>query len=177
MLSVKILFAVLLAAGLWWAMRKPGELKVITVIDGDTCIAVDPKGVRRKLRLVGVDAPENGQRLSAEARDFLRAELLNRWSRVRWYGQDRYRRHLVRLTGRNGDVSAGLLRKGLAYPTKGVGLRLHALVARLTLRGVWLTGARPHDSLKRKYRVLGWLSWQVETRKRKKRSRKNARPR
>lgn len=162
-----LILAMCLALAWAWSRLRTTRVRVITVIDGDTCMIVDGRGRKHKVRLKGVDAPERGQAHSEDAAQFLRDELLGRWSTARWYGKDKYRRRLAKLQGKSGDVSVGLLTRGLAYPMKDGGLHRFAYKARLLRRGVWGTGVRPHQSLKRRVRLLGWLAWKAETRSRK----------
>lgn len=107
--------------------------KVVDVYDGDTItIAMISKGVvvRRRCRIVGIDAPEmkgahlqESEKLAAvRARDYLRDELCPRSIfRVKCRGYDKYGRLLVSFSARKGggDVSRRMIAAGHAYEYHG----------------------------------------------------------
>lgn len=62
------------------------------VIDGDTLEIVDAGGIRTRVRLRSVDAPERGKPGFEAARDALAAELLGRRVLVTPHARDRYGR-------------------------------------------------------------------------------------
>lgn len=129
------LFAIV-AIGIWLYQRRARPMRLVTIVDGDTFIALDRKGVRRKLRLRNIDSPELAQRNGKRAREFVQRLTKDRVVRVRLLGRDRYGRHLatVRVAGK--DLALMLVREGLAYPLKGWRLRLAGAGAWLTRRGV-----------------------------------------
>ena len=163
-----IVAAVLLFAAMAWLRRLPSTVKIIVVIDGDTVVAVDRKGVQRRIRVHGIDAPEKGQRGSSEATAELKRLVLDKWVRVRWRGRDKHRRFLARLRCEDGDVSALLVRAGLAFPAEQGLMRLRAWIPRLMRQGVWAHGARPHLSWRRRSRIVGWVMWRHERHQRRK---------
>lgn len=116
-------------------LRRWRPMRIITVIDGDTVMAVDRRGRKRKLRIEGIDAPELGQRKSLESKGFIERAATKQWVRVQLRGRDRYRRHLARIEVQGRDLASELVRTGLAYPTSrrfaGLGL-----IARLARRGI-----------------------------------------
>lgn len=131
-----ILGLLALCAALAYA-RRPRPMRLVTIIDGDTFMAVDTRGRRRKLRLADVDCPELSQRNGQEARDFVRALTRNTWVSVKLRGRDRYGRHLARIRVAGEDLGHALVKAGLAYPLiSGGRYRFAALQARLARRGV-----------------------------------------
>lgn len=87
-------------------------------IDGDT-LAMDG----RRIRLLGIDAPELGQichrdavafRCGEEARRALRALIAGQKVSCLARGRDRYDRSLAACTVRGEDIGASLVRRGLA---------------------------------------------------------------
>lgn len=89
--------------------------RVVDVIDGDT-IRVELAGAQESVRLIGINAPERGECLSAEATDRLRdlvagqeVELV-----VDRTDRDQYGRLLRHVEVDGADVGAELVRAGLA---------------------------------------------------------------
>lgn len=118
-------------------IKRPQRLRVVTVIDGDTIMAINPRGKSFKLRLKGVDCPELGQRMSFEAKEFVSAFVLGKWVLVKFSGKDKYMRYVARVNVDGKDLSKELVREGLAFPLKGSGLGMVALSARVAGKGVW----------------------------------------
>ncbi len=126
------------------------SIRVARVIDGDTIELVD----RRRIRLLGIDAPELGynddpSEYGAEAsRDWLRQRIENELVRLR-YGPsrlDRYGRTLAWILLPSGElINAALLEAGHARLLTGFPLpadlsaELHSATAqaRVARRGIW----------------------------------------
>lgn len=133
-----------LACVLYWAFRlRWRPVRVVGVVDGDTVLAIEAAGSPPvSMRLVGIDAPERGQRHSRDARLALKALIADTDAWVRRYGTDRYGRAIVKLrTAQTRDVGLEMVRRGLAWPTADRGrrpewrYRYAGFVAGLTLRG------------------------------------------
>ncbi|MGM9425579.1 thermonuclease family protein [Hydrogenophaga sp. MI9] len=92
------------------------DARVTRVSDGDT-LWVKPLagGTYRKLRLDGVDAPESCQEGGLAAREALARRVLEQTVTVTERRRDDYGRALVRLTVRDDDVAAWLVREGFAW--------------------------------------------------------------
>lgn len=90
--------------------------RVTRVFDGDT-LWVQPLegGAPRKLRLLGIDAPEICQDGGIAARDALTQRVLRQVVQVQVDRFDDYGRGLARLTHDETDVSAWLVAQGLAW--------------------------------------------------------------
>lgn len=166
MTSLFLILALALCAA--WGLSRRQRVKVIAVVDGDTVGIVTHRGLRARLRLRGIDAPETGQRGAREAKQALEEMVLQRWVSARWHGVDRYGRRVATVFSQGRNVSAELVSQGLVFPTPGSGLTWHSLAPRLALRGVWRPGQpAPRASARRRYRVWGWLCWRLERRARK----------
>lgn len=121
-------------------------MQLVTVIDGDTYVAVDAKGTRRRLRLFAADCPELGQLHGPQAKHFVHRAVGRRWVRVQLLGTDRYRRHVARIVVEGQDLAVLLVNEGLAHPLKAQWrLRLAAWNARWHRKGVHApgSGAKP----------------------------------
>jgi len=93
--------------------------EVTHVSDGDT-LWVKPEGVAtpRKLRLLGLDAPEICQSGGVAARDALTALVENVRVRVSVKYQDTYERGLARISVNGEDVGARLVASGHAWSNR-----------------------------------------------------------
>jgi endonuclease YncB( thermonuclease family) len=141
-------------------LRRARQMKIVTVIDGDTVMAVDQSGKNHKLRIMGIDCPELGQRMSFEAKEFAEGLLQGKWVSVKFYGRDRFKRHVARIQVDGVDFSKEMVRNGMAFPLKGSGLTMLAFGARVTGKGVWkgFGQAKPWESNSRDSGVLRILS-------------------
>lgn len=95
------------------------ELRLATVTrvsDGDTLwVRMDDGGARRKLRLIGIDAPELCQAHGAEARDALAGLVLGRQIAIESRYDDDYGRALAHVTQDGRDVARWLVAQGHAW--------------------------------------------------------------
>ena len=79
--------------------------KVIKVADGDTITIVDVRGFRHRIRLAGIDAPENGQPYDKESTKKLKWLVFGKGITVEYSRYDRYGRIIGKvLTEPQGDV-------------------------------------------------------------------------
>lgn len=87
------------------------------VFDGDT-IRVRRGWFRasRKLRLIGMDAPESEQEFGRQSALALRKLVLGKTVRVEAIGTDRYGRWVSRVYAGRTDVSLEMIRTGCAWP-------------------------------------------------------------
>lgn len=88
--------------------------RVVSVHDGDT-VTILSGGVERRVRLVGIDAPERGQPYGSVARRGLAARIAGRDVQVIERGADSYGRTLARLRIGGADVNALQVRDGFAW--------------------------------------------------------------
>jgi endonuclease YncB( thermonuclease family) len=106
-------FVVLLCVG---ATPAQGDFcgRVVNVHDGDT-VTVLSGGVERRVRLVGIDAPERGQPHATAARRGLAARVAGRDVKVIERGADSYGRTLGRVLVADVDANAAQVRDGHAW--------------------------------------------------------------
>lgn len=92
----------------------PIDAKVITVMDGDTVLVLY-NGLKIKIRLANIDAPEKDQAYGMQSKDFLERLLLKKRVRVVPQAMDQYGRTvgLVYLDGRS--VNEEQVRRGNAW--------------------------------------------------------------
>lgn len=132
---------------------KEGKYHVRHVIDGDTLVLDDG----RKIRLIGIDAPETddrrgpiepwGPQASSFARDFV--ERSNGWVTLQFDLErlDQYERHLAYVFVEDGLLNEELIRRGLArfkpnYRYSGVmkrRFRAAEETAKRKKQGIWTT--------------------------------------
>jgi micrococcal nuclease len=153
-------------------LRRWRPMRLITVIDGDTFVALDMKGKQRKLRLLGIDAPEMTQKNGPESKAFVQQTCGKSVVRVRLKGRDKYRRHLADVQVNGESLALLLVRAGMAYGMGG-SLRMRAASA-----GAWL-GRRgvhkgfgqkkPWDASSRKPGLFRWLAYRLNKSKKRKR--------
>jgi endonuclease YncB( thermonuclease family) len=142
---VAALAASLIVAGVERCRRQDaataGDWLVVTVNDGDTVTAKAPDGGNRRIRLVGIDAPEYDQPFGREARDALAAQVGGRQIAVESHGLDQHGRVLGLLRVEGVDVNTRLVSQGYAWVFNRVapdpGLVAAESAARRERRGLW----------------------------------------
>lgn len=116
--------------------------RVATVHDGDTVTCLDERGVARKIRLAGIDAPESGQPHGDAARRALAAKLVGGWVRVEGRARDQHGRLLGTLWIEGRDLNAELVTEGFAWAFGGFvpdeELVAAEAAARRSRRGLWV---------------------------------------
>jgi endonuclease YncB( thermonuclease family) len=106
------------------------------VSDGDTVIATSENDTKRRIRLLGIDAPEishsnrQGQPYGAEARQYLTRLVMGRPVRLELFGPDAHRRLLAVLWVGDTNVNVEMVRIGLAEVYRGG--RCHVYCRELT---------------------------------------------
>jgi endonuclease YncB( thermonuclease family) len=93
MLRYLLALGLLLQAGPILADTVAG--RVSDVSDGATLTVTDKAGVRHKIRLAAIDAPESRQPYSKESKQHLSAMVSGKEVTVEWRKQDRYGRIVV----------------------------------------------------------------------------------
>ena len=150
---------VLVALALWSATPLAQQVftgKVVGITDGDT-ISVMRAGLAVRVRLEGIDCPENAQDFSNRAKQFTSAKAFGKTVTIEPRDTDRYGRTVARVVVDGEDLGLALVKAGLAWHYKqyssdaGVGRELrrrhekHELVCGVT-RSQFLRGsidARP----------------------------------
>lgn len=93
--------------------------RATSVPDGDTLwVQLEAGGAPRKLRLLGIDAPEICQQGGLPARDALRALVADQRLQVTVKYQDDYGRGLARIAVDGQDVGAMMVRQGQAWSSR-----------------------------------------------------------
>jgi endonuclease YncB( thermonuclease family) len=122
------------------------DAKVVRVADADTIEAVVAGESRPiRIRLEGVDAPEQSEVFSREAIARLRTLVFDRMVRVTGRELDRYGRLVARVAANGTDASRELVRAGLAchaYKYDAMLARDEA-DARAARAGFWSAGKKP----------------------------------
>lgn len=129
------------------AATQHGEIFV--VIDGDTVLfkPESARGSRRflKLRLVGIDAPEQQQAHGEVATQTLSRWVLNQRVQIDTLGRDPYGRTLARMTRGGRDINLELVREGHAwasgYRRPAADLQAAQRAARTARLGLWRASA------------------------------------
>lgn len=170
--SVSFTLLALIALAFFLYQRRWRRMRLVTIIDGDTYMAVDSLGKRRKLRLADVDCPELSQRNGPAARAFVRNLTRKMWVDVQLRGRDRYARHLARVRIGGRDLAHALVSAGLAYPLNSGGrFAFVALGARLARKGIHsgFGQRKPWESRSRSSFIGRWLSRRAYRKKNRRR--------
>jgi endonuclease YncB( thermonuclease family) len=119
---------------------------IVSVADGDTVRArLDATGRTLTVRLEGVDAPEQGEPFSTQARNATRVMLFNKKVQLKATDVDRYDRLVARIVLDGRDSSLELIDAGLAcHFTRFVNDPLLAKAqssARTAGRGFWVANS------------------------------------
>lgn len=100
------------------AVSSPLHGRVIAVADGDSVVVLDAQQRRHRVRLLGIDAPEQAQPWGAESGAHLKALVLQHEVQVDFAKTDRHGRLVGTLRLQGQDVNLQLLRAGLAWHHK-----------------------------------------------------------
>lgn len=91
------------------------ESRVVSVADGDTITILDASKSQHRIRLSGIDAPEQGQAFSKRSKENLSRWAFNRDVVVEWNKKDRYGRLVGKVLVDGHDVNLEQVRAGLAW--------------------------------------------------------------
>jgi len=91
---------------------------VISVLDGDTIDVLDDAKTTYRIRLKGIDAPENGQAFGNASRENLATLVARKNVTVEWQKLDRYRRIVGKVMLNGDDICLEQIRSGLAWHFK-----------------------------------------------------------
>jgi endonuclease YncB( thermonuclease family) len=120
---------------------------VVSVADGDTVrLRLDSSGKTIRVRLEGIDAPEQGEPFSTQARNATRVLLFNRKVSLKASDVDKYDRLVARVFVDSKDSSLQLVESGLACHftrfANDPSLAKAQVTARTAGRGFWAAGAQ-----------------------------------
>lgn len=113
----------LLFSTLSYADKKPTVLNLLihSCSDGDTCTASTKEGLKLKLRLAGIDAPEvshgkkKGQFFGKESKEWLNNAVKNQNLKVEILGSDPFGRYLAVLWKSDSNINKKCIEEGMAY--------------------------------------------------------------
>lgn len=114
--------------------------RVVGVYDGDSLTCLDENSQQQKVRLAGIDAPENGQPHAPESRDALAALVFGRTVEVVDNGRDAAGRVIASVAINGSDVSRQLVATGNAWvaPTStDTSLAAAQSAAQASKLGIW----------------------------------------
>lgn len=123
------------------------DARVIGVVDGDTLDVLVSNSKRQlRVRLDGIDTPENGEPFSRQAKNFTRVLAFDQQVRVIGKDVDRYERLVARVVAGGMDLSLSIVSAGLAchflkYSSDDT-LAAAESTARSGRLGFWATGAQ-----------------------------------
>lgn len=127
---------------------------VIRVSDGDTIWVRDELGLRHKIRLNRIDAPESNQPFGKESTQHLKTLIDGREILVEYEATDRYGRILGTIYLGGIDINLQILRDGYAWHYKHFdatpSYSAAEIAAQSAKRGLWATTAHIHPHLWRK---------------------------
>ena len=118
--ALTILFAIYITH-----VRADFTAKVQRVVDGDTVHVEDETGKKFKVRLTGIDAPEQNQPYGLASTNHLRGLLLNKFvlleskpKKGKPYSVDRYKRVLAKIVLNGIDINLSQVLSGYAWHFK-----------------------------------------------------------
>lgn len=149
-----VLAGLVLLAPRVWAQQGPADLvgrsfdaRVIGVVDGDTLdVVVETSRRRIRVRLDGIDTPENGEPFAPQARNLTRVLAFDQQVRVIGKDVDRYQRLVARVSAGSKDLGVSLVSAGLACHflkhSSDTALAAAESAARSGQLGFWAVGAK-----------------------------------
>lgn len=125
--------------------------RVTRVSDGDTLWVTDAAGVRSKVRLDRIDAPESDQPWGKESAAYLKGLVDGKSVKVEWRKHDQYGRYLGIIWLNGTDINLQMVETGnawhYAYYDKTPAYAAAQVAARKAGRGLWADAApvNPYD--------------------------------
>lgn len=92
--------------------------KVVGVTDGDTITVLDAAKVRHKIRLSGIDAPENKQQFGNRSKESLSDMVFAKTVTVETDKRDRYQRNVGKVLVDGVDANLEQIKRGMAWHYK-----------------------------------------------------------
>lgn len=89
--------------------------RVVGISDGDTITVLDNTNAQFKIRLSGIDAPENGQPFGRNSKEFLSNLVYGKIIEVKPIAIDKYGRTVAHLQIDSTDVEEEMVRSGFAW--------------------------------------------------------------
>lgn len=94
------------------------EGRVVGVQDGDTITVLDSSNANHRIRLLGIDAPENGQPFGNRSGENLSQAIFNRVVTIEWSKHDRYGRIVGKVVLEGQDICLEQIKTGMAWHYK-----------------------------------------------------------
>ncbi len=111
--KVPFLFLLLLLPSITLSETITG--KVVKVADGDTITIINNHKQKTKIRLYGIDTPENSQPYGDKAKKFTANLVAGKNVSVKVYDTDRYKRSVGIVHAGNKNVNEEILKAGYAW--------------------------------------------------------------
>ena len=125
---IRLVTLLLFLAVLAWFNNSPSETvaatepsgpylvgRVVAVADGDTVTVLDAHQQQHRIRLVGIDAPENRQAFGRQSGELLRSWIHGQEVRVEHTKTDRYNRILGKIWFEDRDINLAMVEAGMAW--------------------------------------------------------------
>lgn len=91
------------------------EGRVVGIADGDTLTVLRADRTQKKVRLLGIDAPEKNQDFGKRSKEALTAKVAGQQVRVEFKKKDKYGRILGKVFLGESDINLGQIEDGLAW--------------------------------------------------------------
>ena len=114
---LKIILCILLLAH-GFATAETIQAKVVRVADGDTITVLDQAKTQHKIRLSGIDAPENGMPFGQKSKQHLSDLVAGRVVTVETTKIDRYKRNVGKVLVDGQDANLAQVEAGFAWHYK-----------------------------------------------------------
>ena len=140
---------------------------MVHICDGDTYdLLVDGKA-KKRIRILGIDAPEKGQDFSRKATDYLKQLCYHKTVVIRYTEVDRYGRLLAVTTLPDGkDVGEEMTKAGFAWCfekfSTSFDLRKSEAMAKSQKNGLWKDPHPVEPWIERTLRKKGYNSQQIK---------------
>jgi len=114
--KISILIFLIIFTSTTLSQNTVSEGQVIKIIDGDTVYFQTKNDNRyKKLRLVGIDAPEIHQPFGLKSKQCLGNLINNKPVKIMLFGTDRYKRTLAKILTEEVDINLAMIKEGCAW--------------------------------------------------------------
>ena len=114
--KISILIFLIIFTSTTLSQNTVSEGQVIKIIDGDTVYFQTKNDNRyKKLRLVGIDAPEIHQPFGLKSKQCLVNLINNKPVKIMLFGTDRYKRTLAKILTEEVDINLAMIKEGCAW--------------------------------------------------------------
>jgi endonuclease YncB( thermonuclease family) len=90
---------------------------IVRVVDGDT-VQLDVGDAKKRVRLLGIDAPEIKQEYGIESRAYLNNLVGSKSVQMECTGSDRYKRAICKIVFKGVDINLRMVESGMAWHYK-----------------------------------------------------------